>query len=180
MRKSPVAVFTPRFLAGAFFACMMPLTVPSPAEAEYNLVSVGPSFGTVAARDAGDTLMAYSLDVTLAEGNILHNLASTWCSAGIRIAGGEYVFPYAEAGLSVFVNIGAGYGGAYHEDGGYRQCVHLFAGVPIPLVPLGDIPGNRDLMYVPYIQPFYRPVFSIGRTLLFHEFGCLVKMALWF
>ena len=150
------------------------------AHADYNLVSVGPSFGTVTVREEGDTLMAYSLDVTLSEGNVLRELFTPWISVGTRIAAGNHVFPYAELGINMFVNIGAGYGGVYNGDDGYRQCAHIFFGVPVPLMKLGNMEDNRGFMYVPYFEPYYRPVFSLGRELLFHEFGCLVKVALWF
>jgi hypothetical protein len=71
--------------------------------------------------------------------------------------------PYAEVGVYLFVNVGAGATLRLEPSGPARLGPHLFFGLPLPL------DGGPDFAAEPYYRPSYWPE---GTT---HEAGVLLK-----
>jgi hypothetical protein len=112
-----------------------------------------------------------SLDVTGA-------LTVFWASTGLRALRLErdtYLFPYVEAGIWFWANVGVGYTVGAMGPRVVRHNLHLFLGLPIP-IPADRAGWARDLFV---IEPYYRPQFglssSTGPHRFIHEVGLLFK-----
>jgi|1185.fasta_scaffold1721816_1 hypothetical protein len=90
---------------------------------------------------------------------------------------------YGEIGLNFFATVAAGAGYVTNPMGGEpRKTVHLFFGLPLPIVGVG--PGgwitaySRPLEVAPvylYVDPFYRPEWTSTSSVQ-HGFGVLLKV----
>jgi hypothetical protein len=105
-----------------------------------------------------------------------------WVSIGARAVWGAVFNPslYLEAGfnpvywrIGLWPNVGAGYTIALARRPKSRHGIHLFFGLPLPLVP-----PSSDAEGVLFVEPFYRPAYRLDvETGITHEFGVLVKAA---
>jgi hypothetical protein len=88
---------------------------------------------------------------------------------------------YGEVGLNVVLTIAAGAGGAVGSPEG-KKSVHLFVGLPLPIVGDGPAgwatpfsrPFEVSAVYL-YVEPFYRPEWTSPSS-VYHDYGVLLKV----
>jgi hypothetical protein len=98
-----------------------------------------------------------------------------WATLGARLLADEHptLMPYAEVGVCLVLNIGAGVTFLAHDRRQQSAAPHLFLGLPVPFVERVDVDGRG----VWFVEPYYRPLWWEGNAL--HEVGLLVKVFAW-
>lgn len=106
-----------------------------------------------------------------------------WLSGGLRTAYVKktgYFMPYVEAGVWMIATVGVGYTAGFLTGSGPlipRHNIHLYLGVPIPLVELQVISSKHVLVLTPYYRPSWGS--GGGSQGFAHELGLMFKLA-WF
>jgi hypothetical protein len=165
--------------ASALAHPVMAFPLPLDVSGKNPLVLIGPSLSWSRLRGRNELVVGMDLTLacqmevlTKALGHIdLFHFMHGWVSLGATssIAPDQWVAPYVELGLWLFVNVGVGYG-LMNKGDGWRHGPHLFAGLPITL---GDGPTARHWV----IEPYYRHYFSYHprSTERANEVGLLMK-----
>jgi hypothetical protein len=127
---------------------------------------LGPSLAYGSIVGAGDHPM-YGLDFT-------YGREIFWGTLGTRMLDDERpkLMPYAEVGIWLVLNVGAGVTFLANDPQRRRAAPHLFLGLPIPFARRDQ--GDAGVWLV---EPYYRPLWWEGNTL--HEVGLLLKVVVW-
>jgi hypothetical protein len=127
---------------------------------------VGPSVAYGSIVGAGDHPV-YGLDFT-------YGREVFWGTLGARMRDGEHptLMPYAEIGIWLVLNVGAGVTFLANDPQRRSAAPHLFLGLPIPFARRDQSGAGLWL-----VEPYYRPLWWEGNTL--HEVGLLLKVVVW-